>query len=143
MMSFLRPASIALLLALPASASLSQQARVIPPGEGVICAWAIYGALAEVAERCPVASDEAFRLELRRTVDRLDAYVLANSQLTTEQIADFKSVQSHVGTPTEHLCQGDPLDMYDAMRSTGVDDLRTSIDELTARPGQPTWGTCL
>lgn len=143
MICFVRTAIIPLLLALPASASLSQQARMPAAGEGVICAWAIYGVMAEVAERCPVGANEDFKLEIRRSVHRLDAYVLANSNLTTEQVAKFKSEQSRVGTPTVELCQGAPLELYEGVRSVGIEEIRSSVDALTARPGEPTWGTCL
>lgn len=113
----------------------SPQEREAPPGEGVICAWGIYSFVSEVVERCA---------ELKRSVERLDAYVRANSEITPEQFDRFKREQANVGAPESAICQAGVADgLVDSLTRVPVHDLRASIDELVARPGTPTWGTCL
>ena len=127
-----------------ASASPAPQVpRETPPGEGVICAWAIYSLVEEVGRRCAPGRYPEAQEELRRTVQRLDDYVRANSDFTPEQISRFKSEQAHIGASEAELCQGDGLQMFESLARIEPGDLSLSIDALVARPGDPTWGTCL
>lgn len=125
------------------TAPAPQVTREAPPGEGVICAWAIYSLIEEVGRRCAPERFPENQAELRRTVQRLDDYVRANSKLTPEEIARFKTEQANVGAPEAVLCQGDALQMFESLGQTNPVELSRSIDALVARPGTPTWGTCL
>ena len=118
-------------------------ARERPAGEGVICAMGIYNAVAEVGRRCFPGRDAEFQAELGRTVSRIDDYVLANSGWTSEDLARFKREQSHVGEPEPIVCSEEMKGFYGHMAATSVETVRTEIDRLLARPGPPTWGTCL
>ncbi|WP_292062937.1 hypothetical protein [Brevundimonas sp. UBA7664] len=97
----------------------------------------------EVGRRCAPDHYPQAQAELRRTVQKLDDYVRDNSDFTPEEIAQFKSQQAHVGAPEAELCQGDGLEMFEHIARTDPVELSTSIDALIARPGAPTWGTCL
>jgi hypothetical protein len=96
-----------------------------------------------MSQRCPVNAKPALQDELRRTVEMLDAYMAANSAITPEEVARFKSEQSLVGAPEAELCQEETLSLYESVSDIDLDELRTQIAALTARPGEPTWGTCL
>lgn len=135
--------SISLLIGAASTSPTPQATREAPAGEGVICAWAIYSLVEEVGRRCAPERYPEAQAELRRTVQRLDDYVRANSDLTPEQIAQFKSEQAHVGAPETELCRGDPLEMFEQISRVDPGEMRTGIDALVARPGTPTWGTCL
>ncbi len=134
---------LALLTCAASTSSTGQVSREAPPGEGVICAWAIYSLVEEVGRRCAPERYPEAQAELRRTVQRLDDYVRANSELTPEQIAQFKSEQAHVGAPEAELCQGDALQMFERLAEVNPVELSASVDAMVARPGEPTWGTCL
>lgn len=123
----------------------SAQMREPEPGEGVICALAIYATVMEVGRRCYPEADAEIQGELARSVSRIDAYVLANTngQVTQQQIDEFKRQQGNFGASEEFLCHGDPDQMYQSVVAQGVAELRRSTDELLSRPGEPTWGTCL
>lgn len=123
----------------------SAQTREYEPGEGVICALAIYSVVTEVGRRCHPAEDVEVQEELARTILRLDAFVLANTngQVTQQQIDEFKRQQGHFGASEEFLCHGDADQMYRAVVAQGADELRQAVDGLVSRPGEPTWGTCL
>ncbi|WP_439471740.1 hypothetical protein [Brevundimonas sp.] len=121
-----------------------QTAREAPPGEGVVCAWALYSFASDVVERCPSNVSPEMKAELKRSVERLDAYVRANSEITQEDFDQFKREQANVGRPEAEICQADADEgLVDAMTQMPVTQLRIYIDDLTARPGAPTWGTCL
>jgi hypothetical protein len=117
-------------------------ARVPPPGEGVICALAIYTLVNEVGGQCFPGGNPEFQAEVGRSVSKLDAFVLRNSDMTRAALAKFKADQGQVGAPKERLCKGDAITLYRALESGGAQRLRSSVDDAVARPGKPTWGTC-
>ena len=119
-------------------------AREPPPGEGVICAWAIYTTVAEVGGTCFPRENPALQAELRRSVSRIDAYVLRNSKgATPEQLTAFKRQQGHVGAPAARLCVADAIQLYRSLEKAGAAKLSAGVDAMLARDGEPTWGTCL
>ena len=127
-------------------ASAQVNDRTPPPGEGVLCAWAIYAAIATVGQKCHPGEDPEFQSALGRTIARFDAYVLANStpSATPAWIDAFKRQQGSQDTPTAALCANkDAENMYQALLKAGANEIRKSTDELLARPGNPEWGTCL
>jgi hypothetical protein len=74
-------------------------ARLPEPGEGVVCAWAIYTVASEVGKRCYPGEHAEVQAELHRAVSRIDAYVVANTKppVTQQQLDKFKREQGHVG----------------------------------------------
>jgi hypothetical protein len=132
------------------SAALAQTEQQSPlsepqPGEGVICAWAVYTAMDEVGRRCLPGESVEFQAELRRSVTRIDEYVIQNASppLTPEQIAEFKRRQGKVGSPLEQLCNAEMVGGFRSFAELGAETLRTKTDALLVRPAMPTWGTCL
>jgi hypothetical protein len=107
---------------------------------------AIFGAIAEIGRRCYPDRLPEFQAELRQSLVRLDAYVLANSDMTAEDLERFKADQSGAGLADAELCSSEFSSVYTEPQATeamDADDLRSSIDQLVARPGTPTWGTCV
>ncbi|MBI1251792.1 MAG: hypothetical protein GC189_10000 [Alphaproteobacteria bacterium] len=126
--------------------AIAQSGRRTPePGEGVICAWALYSVAAEVGRRCFPGQNVEVNEELVRSVARIDAFVIANTdpQTTKQQIDEFKRQQGGVGADQESLCRGDAVQIYRSLAAQGALEIRRSIDTLVSRPGSPTWGTCL
>jgi hypothetical protein len=115
------------------------------PGEGVVCAWAIYTTALEVGTRCYPGEHVDVQTELRRAVSQIDAYVIANSKPppTQKQFDTFKREQGNVGASREFLCRGDPDQIYKGFVGWGAPAISKAVNELVSRPGQPTWGTCL
>ena len=136
-------AVLALLAAGAMSASAQDSVREPPPGEGVICALAVYSAVAEAGSRCRTGQDAKFQSDLREMVASLDDYVLRNGDLTAAQLRQFKASPAGAGIPTERLCKGDAVKMYDAMKARDTREARSQLEKLLARPGKPTWGACL
>lgn len=68
----------------------SSKVREPPDGEGVICSWATMTAVAEVGDTCFPGQNPALQAELRRSVARIDQYVLRNDRsMTSDKMAEF------------------------------------------------------
>lgn len=129
-----------------AAAPVWQDRLEAPPGEGVICAVALFGAIEEIGRRCYPDRLPEFQAELRQSLARLDAYVLANSDMTAEDLARFKADQSGADVPDAELCSSEFGSIYtDPAPAATTDAMEFSayVDRLVARPGEPTWGTCV
>ena len=133
---------VALSLACGPALAQASKAPDAPPGQGVICAWATVGMVAEVGERCFPGEDPDFQREARAAVGRFDAYVLNNSKMTPADVAAFKRQQGVSGAPLERLCKGDAVQIYRAFHAKGAPALRSVTASATARDGEPTWGDC-
>lgn len=138
-------AAVAALMLLSGQSQPEPETVVQPPaGEGVICAWAIAGLVAEVGSHCAPDRNPEEQAKLRLAVARLDAYVRENSDFSESDISEFKRQQSLVGAPQAHLCQAEPMDMFEAFAADGaMAAFSGQVETLLSRPGTPTWGTCL
>jgi hypothetical protein len=122
---------MALALALPAG-DAAPAPREPPPGEGVVCLWAMVSLSAEVGRRCFPGENPGFQTALAQSENRIDDYVRANQKdITPEQIAQFKATQGHVGRPTEQVCIPDAIALYRAFEANGP-ELRTTVDRAVA-----------
>jgi hypothetical protein len=119
------------------------QPSVREPAMGTICAVALYTAVQEVGKRCFPGEDAEFQAEVDRAVARLDAFVLANSDMGEAGLERLKREQSLVGAPEAELCTGDPVGIYRAFAAQGKESLRAEAEMLTARPRPAVWGDCL
>jgi hypothetical protein len=99
--------------------------------------------MAEVGKRCFPGQDPAFQSDLARSVERLEEYVLRNSERTAEDLAAFKKEQAHVGAPEAAVCHEEAMDMYRHLAARGPEPVKSMTDELVVRPGTPKWGDCL
>lgn len=131
-------------MALGASAQPAPPERVVAPGEGVLCAWGIYTAMASVGATCFPGENPEFQADLRRFSEDLEAYVARNDKRATPQsIAEFKRVQGKTETPAAKLCHAEIIQLYRSFEGADRKALRASVAAAVARSGQPTWGTCL
>ena len=135
-----RTALIALIVGLVARQAEPQAS---PPGEGIGCALAVFSAVAEVGSRCFNGQDQEVQIALQYSVSRLERFIVQNSNTTTEEIEKFKQEQGRVGAPEALLCHGDGPSLYKHFRTLGAARIRAEIDEMVARPGTPTFGSCL
>ncbi|MDF7773947.1 hypothetical protein P1X14_01705 [Sphingomonas sp. AOB5] len=129
--------------AAPLPAMQDGSSRQKPPGEGVLCLWAISTAMEEVGRRCTAGQDKEFQLALSEGNVKLRSFVLANSDMTVEGATAFQKQMAHKDMPTAEMCQGDTLSLYELMRKNGAAKHRSSVDEHVAKPGTPSWGACL
>jgi hypothetical protein len=127
----------------PAAETAPSPPAVREPTMGTICALALYTVAQEVGKRCFPGEDSEFQAELDRAVARLDAFVLANSDMGQAGLARPKREQSLVGAPEAELCSGDPVGIYKAFAAQGSEYLRAEAEMLTARPRPAVWGDCL
>ncbi|MDP3802345.1 hypothetical protein [Brevundimonas sp.] len=134
--------AVVLAAGVPAASAAPQSApREKAAGEGVLCAIALYSGIAEAARTCTPETAPEFQAELRRQVERLDAYALANG-MTTEGLAGFKS-QNLAGLGDPSMCAAYREEGLEEVLTADPEAMRTTVDELVARPGTPTWGSCI
>ncbi len=114
------------------------------PGQGMLCMWALISGAAEAGDRCFTGKDQAFQAQLHDLVAKMDAYAAKNGPATPDQIAGFHQDQGLRGTPTTALCQGEAPKFYTHLRDAiGPVKVRTMVESMIARPGKPTWDTCV
>jgi hypothetical protein len=118
--------------------------RVKPPGEGVLCAWGIYTAMASVGATCFPGENPRFQADLRAYSAQLEAYVVRNDKSATPQsIARFRREQGQTEAPAGKLCRADIVKMYRGFETADRQALMAAVAEATARDGKPSWGSCL
>jgi hypothetical protein len=129
----------------PSEAPASPEAPATPPGEGVLCVWALLTVAAEVGRRCHPGEEVEFQEELAASLASIEAFVVANSDPppTPEEIARFKHDQGRVGAPLALVCTDNAEQLYRGILGVGAAELHTHVELMLARPGPPTWGTCL
>jgi len=139
-----RPGSVAMIIAV---GLVTTTARAEPPqpipGEGILCALALYSVANEVARVCRPSDPPQLGVELGHAVDRLTEYITTNGGGTPAEVEEFKRQQGGVGRAADVLCKGDALMIYEGIRHMSPDALRLSVDSAVARPGKPTWGVCI
>lgn len=135
---------VALLLTAFAAPSSAWQATATAeaPGEGVLCAFALTSVAAELARQCHAGENPALQADLDNMVSRFEAYVLANSESTPEQVASFRREQGGSGASAEQLCHGEMAGIYPRFAERRAEIIRQT-DRLLSRPGPPRWGDCL
>jgi hypothetical protein len=127
----------------PASETALSRPAVREPAMGTICAVALYTVVQEVGKRCFPGEDSEFQTQVARSVARLDAFVLANSDIGQAGLEQLKREQSLVGAPRAEVCSETPVGIYRAFAREGSESLRAETEMLTARPRPAVWGDCL
>lgn len=90
----------------PMRAIAQDDVRKPPPGEGVLCSWAILAAIAEIGRKCHAGENPALQAEMDVAIARIDAYVLEHSDpaYTQADVEKFKRFQGHKDTPAASMC---------------------------------------
>ncbi|MEQ1499405.1 MAG: hypothetical protein ABL914_12180 [Novosphingobium sp.] len=115
-----------------------------PPGQGTLCALAIYSLVETVGQKCRAGQDPEFQAGIARIVDKYDAFMLANSTWTAQDLVEFKRKQAATDEPAEAVCKSENHVMfYDAMKKQDIKVQEAGVDQFVSRPGEPTWGDCL
>lgn len=132
-----------LILAGAPAASVARQASTPPRpgGDGVLCALALMSRRVAVAHQCSPDTAPEAQAEVRRQVERLEGYVLANGMTLPELVALKRQALSDLSDP--QMCAAQREEGFRDISEADIAPLRTQIDGLTARPGTPTWGSCI
>ncbi|HPA40215.1 MAG TPA: hypothetical protein PLV04_15825 [Phenylobacterium sp.] len=133
----------------------SPDERVAPPqamkqgvaGNGLYCLLAILEVVDEVGRRCSKEGDPEFVADVRSGISRLEAYARANGAATDSDLQRFRYDQAFGSAPDEAVCRNADAvalhDSFQASHQSRPQSLTNAIDQMTAAPGKPTWGTCL
>jgi hypothetical protein len=120
------------------------QDRESAPGVGVLClSMFIYWA-EEQGHRCYPGADPEYQSYLAEQADRFDTYLTRNMEGGAETLALFKEsqglgIRDHAG-----VCRADEdRDFYSSLQTDFRERIGTTIDEVLARDGTPSWGDCI
>lgn len=118
------------------------------PGQGVICMAMVISVIAETGRRCHPESLPELQAELRESAAKLDAYILANADISPEQYASDKAQQTGADLSDEEFCASDNelgaiFTDPEGAQALSPSMVRAEVDAAIARSGTPTWGTCL
>ncbi|UIP05668.1 hypothetical protein LY632_08065 [Erythrobacter sp. SDW2] len=97
----------------------------------------------EQGRLCHAGLDPDYQLRLKGYVERIDAYIIRNTDGTGDWLTAFKDDENiQKGRPD--LCDaGDDYDFYGAFREVEPAELDNDMDEMLARDGKPTFGDCV
>lgn len=122
---------------------LAQSEKPDPRG-AVMCIWMIYASLELIAEKCgAVDGDPAFFRTLQSNVDRMDAFIFRNSEITRKTLDQYLA-RSFVGS-ADDVCSrtAEPLALYEGVRQRGGEQLTQDIDKLLEVERPPVFNPCL
>jgi hypothetical protein len=131
-----RALAAALLTLFPLTSSPAQDQS--PPGEGVLCAWLSWVYAYEVAVRCGADDEPIFR-SIRFAISEIEDCVAANSDTTLEMLNEERL--RLISVIEFGACLQNPF--LELPKILPPREVRTLTGQMTARPGNPTYGSCL
>jgi hypothetical protein len=104
---------------------------------------ALYSAAHQFARVCRAGEAPELEVGLSKAVTRLSDYVVANGGRSRADVEQFMLEQGGAGKTAEALCRGAAAMLYEALSGEGPQALQNAVDAAVARPGKPTWDTCV
>jgi len=115
-------------------------------GKGaVLCAWGILQAARTVGLECHHNEDTAFQNELKRSLRRIDRFIVKNSKHPVT-VADLEARRSQGLQELRfsgNICVGDAEKLYEALRGRGVSAVQAETTDLLSIPREPVINPCL
>lgn len=111
-----------------------------------MCMAALLNVAVEIGKACYPEDNPVGQVRLQMQLKRLDDYMLLDPNWSPENLAKFKREQGGVGLQDRDSCDRlgkDTKGLYNGFVDLDSEELIESVDELTAKPGKPTWGDCL
>ncbi|NIJ07836.1 hypothetical protein FHS31_001446 [Sphingomonas vulcanisoli] len=136
-----------LMLLQPMSPAIGDEVvQIDKSGKGaVLCMWGIYQAASAVGLECHKGEDAAFQNELKRSLDRMDDFIIKNSKRPVSK-ADLESRRSEglqQLRSSGNICIGDAAKIYSALQSAGAMNLEKQTTDLLSIPREPVMNPCL
>jgi len=117
--------------------------RETKPGEGVLCLGTFIYFVEKTGRMCRPGEDEEFQNRISAYTDRIDAYIIRNSDGSAATLGKFKNSQNLNSEDRNYICKGDVAQIYDAFLETEAKVMDKAVDDLLARDGPPTFGDCV
>ncbi len=106
---------------------------------GVLCGWMLYSELKNYADNCKTDIDRTHAEELNRAVERVDAFIVANS-LAPVTRAEVEALRNQI--PAD--CETPELKtMFDGYKSGPPEKLNQMVDGLLSVPRPAVMEPCL
>ncbi|MER2253046.1 hypothetical protein ABS772_24305 [Methylorubrum podarium] len=120
--------------------------KIDTTGKGaVLCMLGLLEGIEKIGSECRAGEDPEFQHEVRRSIERIDQFVVENSvpRLTSEQVTAQRAARDRMVVPHVSLCGKDSVLIYQALRASGADKLRASVTDLLSIPREPVINPCL
>lgn len=120
--------------------------KIDTTGKGaVLCMLGLLEGVEKIGSECRAGEDPEFQHEVRRSIERIDQFVVENSvpRLTSEQVTAQRAARDRMVVPHVSLCGKDSVLIYQALRAGGADKLRASMTDLLSIPREPVINPCL
>ena len=139
---------IMLVSALALSSSTVTQADEEPAGAGVLCMAGMMSVSATAAEVCFPEYNVEGQVRLKSYLQRLESYMSAQPGWGAERAKAFIDKEAGDRTYIAQQCEdldqdADTMLLVKHFIDADANSMSKAIDELTARPGEPTRGDCL
>lgn len=139
----MKVSTVAAALALASLGSSSAAQTQKPAGTGVLCMGTFIYFAEEQGRLCHAGQDPEYQLRLKGYVERIDNYIVRNTDGTGEWLTTFKDDENiQKGHPD--LCNlGADSNFYGIFRDVDPADLDKDVDAMLVRDGKPTFGDCV
>ncbi|RYG97139.1 MAG: hypothetical protein EON58_10465 [Alphaproteobacteria bacterium] len=111
------------------------------PKIAVLCSWMVYSAILHTGQACRPQADAEFLRPLEAGVDRIEAFVFRNSEVTPQDLAAYNS-RRPAFTMLQCNAENEMLKVYDHIKSRGIEKIQEDIDILLAEERPALWNPC-
>ena len=133
----------------PVPTTLAATVRGLPAygsaGMPVLCSWIFDLTAKQYGDECVVAKNEALQAELRSSIARIDAFVMANSSkpMTAVQLERSKEAVLRDNRVDGSACNAVNASIYSIFEQAGPETVRAGTDALLSAPREPVLQPCL
>ncbi|HEV7434744.1 MAG TPA: hypothetical protein VGO22_07725 [Pseudorhizobium sp.] len=119
----------------------AQETGKSEPQGAVLCIWMISSSILRFGDTCRAEQDGEYLATLRRNVERMEAFIFRNSDITADQLEAYNrrrpSVQSAQCEPGSET-----MSLYENAKRQG-NQLDEQTDKLLEVERPPVWNPCL
>lgn len=110
--------------------------------DAVLCSWRIYSAILHTGETCRPQTNAEFLGQLKAGVDRIEAFVFRNSDVTPQDLAAYNN-RRPAFTTLQCTPENEMVKLYDVMKRRGIEDIELDIGLLLSEERPAVWNPCL
>jgi hypothetical protein len=126
----------------PSQSSSAQDAVKPEPKAAVLCSWMIYSAILHTGQTCRPQADAEFLRPLKTGVDRIEAFVFRNSEVTPQVLAAYNN-RRPAFTMLQCTPRSEMVKLYDDIKRRGIEKIQQDIDVLLSEERPALWNPCL
>lgn len=138
----IRLLAVSALIVCTAHTSAAQQPVKSEAKSPVLCSWMVYSSVLHAGQTCKGEADSYFLKPLKAGVNRIEAFVLRNSSVTAQNLAEYNSRRPSFAT-LQCTPNNEMVKLYESFKQQGIKQLQQDIDALLVEERPALWGPCL